>query len=157
MGHCYYNLNTLIPNGNYTFTSNIVPSPAYPTGVSYTGTATVTSVSNYCNPNKVSSKTIATTGTISLTTVTSSETFTSKCDKYSSISPGRYFFNGDYKICKKGFGILSAKYKGFSQNYNSNVKGKTVFSLTGTGFIENIYYKINCGYTLYQTIIFTRV
>ena len=157
MVNCYYNLNTIIPDGNYTFTSVIVPSPLYPSGVSYSGTATVTSIANYCKPYKVQQKNILTTGNLSGTSVTSTETFISKCDKYSSISPALYLFNGNYKICKKGFAYFKAKYKGFSQNYNTKVKGKSIYNLTSNGFTQTVYYKINCGYNLYQTFIFTKV
>ena len=159
MPNCYLNLNTFFPSGNYTFSSTIVPSPAYPSGVSYTGTATVSSIVNPCKPYKVSQLTIATTGTISSTTVTSTETFNNKCEKYSAISSGQYYFSGGYKICKKYYGSIQAKYKGFSQNYTRNVKGKTVYTISTNGFTETIYYKIpySCGYVPYQTTVYTRV
>ena len=157
MVNCYYNLNTFIPDGSYSFNATIVASPSYPSGVTYSGTSTVSSVPNYCKPYKTAQKNIANTGDISGTIVTSTQTFTSKCDKYSTIGPGQYYFNGDYKICKKWSGNVVAKYKGFSQNYSRNLKGKSVYTLSTNGFTETIYYKINCGYTLYQTIVYTLV
>ena len=149
-------LNSYIPDGSYTTSSTIVACPKYPTGTSYTGTATVTSTSQYGCPYKFYQKTISSSETISGTAVTGTEIF-NKCGKYSYGDSTSNFFQGEYKTCKKYFGNVMSKYKGYSVNYAQPVKGKSVYTPTATGFTETIYYKLFGCYTQVQQITYTKV